>query len=101
MRGSREGNRLRTAPVNDRCYVWVYNLHVDCTATEIEAYIKDILDDDDVNVEKPQLRRTDSSAFIVTCQRRHRDCLLDANTWEENVRVRPYRPARADTTPST
>ena len=101
-RGSRTGNRLRTVPVDDRCHTFVYNLHKECTALEVEAHIKEVLDDDDVTVIKPQLKRTDSSGFIVSCNRRHRDSLLDASTWEENVRARPYRPPRnAETAAAT
>ena len=95
LRGTKQGNKLRVAPSASRCHMWVYNLHVDYTAAELEAYVKEILEDEDVTVNKPQLRRTDSSAFVVVCQRRHYETLMSADSWEENARVRPYRLPRA------
>ena len=97
-----KGIRLRTVSIEDRCHAFVYNLHKECTALEVEAYIKEVLDDDDVTVIKPQLKRTYSSGFIRSCNRRHRDSLLDASTWEENMRARPYQPPRnAETAAAT
>ena len=91
-KGSHEGIRLRTFPVVDRCYIFVYILHKECTALEVESYIKEELDDDDVTVIKRPLKRTDSSGFSVSCHRRYRDCLLDASICEQNVWARLYRP---------
>ena len=96
--GTKQGNRLRVASSARRCHVWVYNLHVDCTAAELESYIKEMLDDDEIQVEKLQLKRTDSSAFIVSCHNRHYDSLLKGESWENDVRVRPYRLPRQNTT---
>ena len=74
IRGSREGNRLRTVPVVDHCYTFVYNLHKECTSLEVETSIKEVLDDDDVTVFKPQLKRTDSSAFItLACKKKKQE----------------------------
>ena len=39
IRGSREGNRLRSVPVDDRCHTFVYNLHKEYTPFKVEAYI--------------------------------------------------------------
>ena len=101
IRGSREGNRLRTVPVDDRCHTFVYNLHKKCTALEIEVYIREVSDSYVLDVIKPQLNRTDNSRVFVSCNSRHQNCLLDAITWEAIVRARPYRPPRnAETTAS-
>ena len=76
----------------------MYNLPVDCTAAELESYVKEMLDDDEIQVEKLQLKRTDSSEFIVSCHNRHYDSLLKGESWENDVRVRPYRLPRQNTT---
>ena len=94
VRGNREGNRLRLAPAATVCHLWVYNLHADCSAEELKAYVAEIIEDDEIKVEKPVLKRTDSSAFVVTCNRRHYDTLMSPNSWEENIRVRAYRMPR-------
>ena len=78
MRGSREESRLRTVPVDDRCNTFVYNLHTERTAPEVEACIEEVMDDVDIMVIKLELKRTNSSAFVVNCNKRHSDCLLDA-----------------------
>ena len=91
--GSRAENKLRIAPAATRCNMWVYNPHVDCTVVGMESYVKKIIENDEVYVEKPELKRTGSSAFIVTCARRHYETLLDPGSWEEHIRVRLYRSA--------
>ena len=67
---------------------------------DVEAYITEVQDDNDVTVIKPQLKRTYSSGFILSCKRRHRDAVIDAITWKENVRARPYRPPHNAETPA-
>ena len=57
-----------------------------------------MLDDDEIQVEKSQLKCTDSSAFIVSRHNRHYDLLLKGESWEKDVRVRPYRMPRQNTT---
>ena len=95
-RGSRQGSTLRVAPFASRCFVWVYNLHIETTAEEVKTYVGELLEDQDVKVEQPTLKRTDSAAFMVSCQKKHFNTLLAAESWEEHVRVRPYRhPNRA------
>ena len=94
VKGARKGSQLRVALSAAKSFLWVYNLHTECTAAEVEAYVKELIEDDDVTVEKSKLKRTESSAFIVTCKRRHQDTLLQPDSWEENVRVRIYRQPR-------
>ena len=65
---------------------------------ELEAYVKKNFADNDVVVEKSQLRRTDSSAFVVTTNRRNYYTLMIEDSWEKNARVRPYRAPRNDST---
>lgn len=74
--------------------MWVYNLNDDCTAAEMELYVKEMLDDDEIRVDTPQFERTDSSAFIVSCYDRHYWLLLKGDSWKNNVCVRPYRLPR-------
>ena len=78
LQSSKQGNKLRVTPSAIRCYMWVYNLHGDYTAAELEAYVKKILEDEDVTVNISQLRRTNTSAFVVACHRRHYDKLMSA-----------------------
>lgn len=52
---------------------------------------EDIIDDDDVKIKMPELKRADSSDFIVSCHKRHFDTLLSGESWRENARGGPYR----------
>ena len=97
IRGSREGNKLRVSPAATLCHIWLSNLHVECSEDEVRDYVRELTGDDSVAVEKPQLKRTDSSAFIVTAHERHLEILNDPESWELHVCVRPYRPARQAT----
>ena len=63
----------------------MYTLHKENTKPEAEAYIKELLDDYDVTVNKSQLKRIDSSVLIVSCNRRHWCCLLDANAGKKKL----------------
>ena len=94
VKGTRKGTTLRIAPASTKCQVFVYNLHPDYSAEEMECYVKSFLNDSEVTVTKPALKRTDSTAFVVTAHRRHRDTLMNGDSWEEETRVHVFHPPR-------
>ena len=56
VKGAREGSKLRVAPSAAKSFLWVYNLHTECTAAEVEAYVKELIEDHDVTLEKTDTR---------------------------------------------
>ena len=89
VKGARGSPKLRVALSAAKFFLWVYNLHTECTAAEAESHVKELIEDDDVTVKKLTLKRTESSAFIVTCKRRHQDALLQSDSWEKMLDFEP------------
>ena len=95
--GTRKGSALRVLP--PRRKIFVTNLHTDTTVEDLETYVKYILNNDvaDLTVEKitSKLPSPKRASFVIDCHKQYYETLLQADSWEEDVRVRPYYPARA------
>ena len=74
-------------------------MHTDTTVEDLETYVKYILNNDvaDLTVEKitSKLPSPKRASFVIDCHKQYYETLLQADSWEEDVRVWPYYPARA------
>lgn len=89
--GSRASGRLGSPPP---CQVLVKFLPPDFPEEELTAYVKEMLQDDRVEV-RELWRGRGSSAFVVSAPGKYLSTLLQNDNWDEHVFVRQYFPPRS------
>lgn len=87
--GTKESSRLGILP---NCQVQVSYLPEDYPCEELAAYVREMLQDDGVQV--TALQRKNFSTFVVTAHWRHLRALLNQDNWEQHVYVCRHVPCK-------
>ena len=85
--GSKSGTSLRS--VAQKVQIFVSRLEPDLLPSTLKDYVKEIIDDD-CEVEKRSTRYPSYSSFVVTCDFRHKESLLNPEEWEDGVIIRRF-----------
>ena len=59
--------------------------------------VEDVIGEKPMKVERLNTRRPTYASFCITADDSHRDALLNVNSWDEGVLVRPFFQTRAPT----
>ena len=95
--GQRHGLRV-VAPPPPRFDLYVSRLHPDTTVEEIMRVIRNITDEDPINVNKLGNRFPNPkfSSFRVSCAAKHEQALLNCESWDEGTVVRKFTTRRIE-----
>ena len=71
------------------CKFFVSIFNPELTIEDFKAFCSDIVGDD-YSVEKLTTKYPSYSSFLITCDVTHKVKLLDPQSWEEGVLIRPF-----------
>ena len=98
--GTKRGTGLRAVSQIKLTRVFVSRLLPDISVEVIREYVSGLVSDD-FEIVKLKTRYPSYSSFVITCDLKHRDTLLNPEEWEEGVLLRPFlgklNPTNADT----
>lgn len=87
--GSRTGTSLRSVAQARKVRVFVTRLEADLLPSVLESYVREIISDE-CTVEKLETRFPSYSSFLVTCDYRHMNTILNPEEWQEGVLIKRF-----------
>ena len=87
--GSKTGTSLRSAPSTRKIKIFVTRLEANLAPTVLHDFIKELIDDE-CEVTKLTTKYPTYSSFVVTCDLRHKDKILNSEEWEEGILIKRF-----------
>ena len=88
--GTKNDNALRVVEQIRKVRAFVSRCHPDESETEINNYVKGIIDDDCI-VQKLRAKFSTYSSFVITCDFKHEDKILNPEEWPNGIIIRKFK----------
>ena len=88
--GTKSGNVLGAIPKVKKCSIFISRLSPEASVSKVKDFVHQIVDNNSCVVEKLKTRFSTYSSFYVSCDDQFREKLLDPNTWEAGILVKPF-----------
>ena len=92
--GRGNSSKLRVMTVRKRKHLFVSRLHEETTSQEINDFVMSVTDGSTVEVEKLKSKHSGYASFKISCDEKYSEVLLNENTWDDGILIRPYFIAR-------
>ena len=89
MTGRKTGTSLRSVPQVKRFNLFVSRMETGVLPETLKSFVSDLISDV-CNVQSLKTKFPDYSSFIVSCDDRHRDTIMNPDEWPEGVLIRQY-----------
>ena len=89
MTGRKTGTSLRSVPQVKRFNLFVSRIETGVLPETLNSFVSALISDV-CNVQCLQTKYPDYSSFIVSCDDRHRDTIMNPDEWPEGVLIRQY-----------
>ena len=89
MTGRKTGTSLRSVPQVKRFNLFVSRIETGVLPETLNSFVSALISDV-CNVQCLQTKFPDYSSFIVSCDDRHRDTIMNPDEWPEGVLIRQY-----------
>ena len=86
---NRTGNSLAVVAAVRKCSVFVSRLGPDVSVDNVKEFANGIINDD-CEVEKLNAKYSTYSSFKITCEDKYKTKILDPESWEKGVLIRPF-----------
>ena len=87
--GKKRGTGLRVMKQIKLTRVFFSRLLLDMSAEEVRVYVGGFLTDD-FEIVKLKSKYPTYSSFVITCDEKHRETLMNPDEWEEGILLRPF-----------
>ena len=87
--GIRTGNSLAVVAAVRKCSVFVSRLGPNVSVDNVKEFANGIINDD-CEVEKLNVKYPTYSSFKITCEDKYKTKILDPESWEKGVLIRPF-----------
>ena len=89
MTGRKTGTNLRSVPQVKRFNLFVSRIETGVLPDTLKSFVNDLISDT-CSVQCLKTRFPDYLSFIVSCDDRHRDTIMNPDEWPEGVLIRQY-----------
>ena len=87
--GRKTGTNLRTVNQVKKLNVFVTRFEADLPTDDLKLFVSDLINDE-FSLERLPTKFPDYSSFLVTCDDRHRQVIMNPDEWPEGVLIRRY-----------
>ena len=92
--GKGNSSNLRVVTVRKRKQLFVSRLHEETTPEELKVFVESVTDGSTVEVEKLRNKYPGYASFRISCEERCSEVLLNENTWDKGILIRPFFNAK-------